>query len=103
MGGVSVLFTGDTVLGDEIYHPVAARSSPRLGLIPVASPTAGHGTLEDSAKVAAFVARTIGAKYIIPHYRYVPDNVAVDMLVQELRSAPIEIIRLKPGQSFSID
>jgi L-ascorbate metabolism protein UlaG (beta-lactamase superfamily) len=102
MGEASIMYTGDTILDDDIYKKVATEYKPTLGLIPVASPTAGHGTLEESAVVAAFVARVAGVKYMIPHYRFVPNNPSVDMLASELRGTNIQLIRLEPGESFTL-
>lgn len=103
MGGVSVLYTGDTVLGDEVYRGIAAAYPPRVGLLPIGSARASHGSLNETVEIAASIAGMIGAEYVIPHYRYVPNNPAVSMLADALRPLGVQLVRLEPGQGLSLD
>lgn len=101
MGGVSTLYTGDTVLGDEVYRRIAAAYSPRVGFLPIVGGT-GHGTAAQSVEVAASIAAMTRIEYIIPHYRWIPNNAAMDMLIDATRSLAVEVVRLEPGGSLTL-
>jgi L-ascorbate metabolism protein UlaG (beta-lactamase superfamily) len=98
MDGFTVLFAGDCVPGDRVYAAVTASTRPVLALLPTGSPAGSHGTLEATAETAAEIAGMSGARYVIPHYNYVPENPAVAMLATELARRGIELIAARPGE-----
>ena len=103
MGGVSVLHTGDTILGDEVYRDVAATYPVQVGFLPIASKSAGHGTPQQTVEVAASIADMTGVKYILPHYRYAPNNATVEMLAEVVEPKGVKVLRLEPGESFTLE
>ena len=101
MGGVSALYTGDTILGDTVYAEVARTRPALVGLLPLGSQLAAHGTMDETVDVAVSIARTAGCKYVIPHYGFVPDNPAVAKLGEALKQHEIELVVMSaPGQIF---
>jgi L-ascorbate metabolism protein UlaG (beta-lactamase superfamily) len=103
MGDVSILHTGDTILGDNVYRSVAAINPAQVAFLPITSKSAGHGTLQESVEVAASIAAMSGVKYILPHYRYVPNNPAVELLSEAVAPKSIKVVRLEPGESFTLN
>lgn len=103
MGGVSVLYVGDTVLGDEVYRRVGAAHRLLIGLLPIFTPASGRGTPEQSVDEALGIVKMTGLTYVIPHYRYVPDNPTAALLRAAMRPLGVEVPRLEPGGSFSLD
>jgi len=101
MGGVSALYTGDTILGDAVYAEVARKRPARVGLLPLGSPLAGHGTMDETVDIAVSIARTVGCTHVIPHYRFVPNNPAVGKLAEALKKHEIQLVAMSaPGQTF---
>jgi len=101
IGGVSVLYTGDTILGDTVYAEVARTRPALVGLLPIGSQLAAHGTMDETVDIAASIARTVGCKYVIPHYRFVPNNPAIGTLADALKQHEIQLVEMStPGQTF---
>lgn len=100
MGGVSVLYTGDTVPGDEVYKDVAAKFEPTIGLLPInPADNPARGTVQDSVDLAASIAKMASLRYVIPHYRYRADANGPTVLQEQLRSLDIESPILLPGET----
>jgi len=96
--GLTLLYAGDTVPGDEIYRSVGAARRPKLGILPIGSPAGSHGTLESTAQTVAAIVQMTGVRYVIPHYNYHKDgNPAVEMLRKALEPVGAELISLQPG------
>jgi len=101
MGGVSVLYTGDTVSGDAVYRRVAAECNPLVGCFPISGASGeGHGTIEESVELAASITGMASVKYVFPHYRYSPKNPAVGMLSDAVQPLGVKVVMLEPGQVF---
>lgn len=103
LDGVTILFAGDTVLGDDVYRSVCAENKPLVGLLPIGSPAGSHGSIESTVQIVTSIAEMTGAKYIIPHYNYVSGNPALGMLRQSLKPIGAELIDLDPGEAVRID
>lgn len=103
MDGSTILYAGDTVLGDNVYRSVSETTRPTVGLLPIGSPSGSHDSLESTAQIAASIAHMSGTSYVIPHYNYVRDNPAVEMLRRALAPSGAELISLEPGKAARFD
>lgn len=103
MDGLTILYAGDTVPGDGVYRSVCEARRPTVGLLPIGSPAGSHGTLESTAQTVASIVQMSGVSYVIPHYNYVNENPAVEMLRKALQPVGTKLLSLKPGGAVRFD